>query len=379
MTVFKTYFKILNKNKFIVILYTVILLVFGGFNMQTSEKSLSFTPTKPTIAIVNEDSNEGITKGLIEYLKKNTDNSQIKDNLDDALFYQDIDYIIYIPKNYHEDFMNGKNPSINIKTSGNYSGEFANMLVKRYLSIANIYRERITNEEELVNTIFETLNSQVEIEFTSKVDTNKVSRASFYFNFASYSILACLIYVICLIQSIFNNIDIRKRNIISSSNYKKNNHILLLSNIMYAFILWLFYVIMSFILIGKIMFSNYGLILALNSLLFTLCATTIAFFIGSIVSNKNAISGIVNVVALGSSFLCGAFVPVEFLPDSVLTIAHVLPTYYYINSNEILKNIEVFNLDTLKPIIINMLIIVGYISLFIIITNVVSKKKQKIG
>ena len=33
MTVFKTFFKILNKNKFIVILYTVILLVFGGFNM----------------------------------------------------------------------------------------------------------------------------------------------------------------------------------------------------------------------------------------------------------------------------------------------------------------------------------------------------------
>ena len=379
MTVFKTYFKILNKNKFIVILYTVILLVFGGFNMQTSEKSLSFTPTKPTIAIVNEDSNEGITKGLIDYLEKNTENSQIKDNLDDALFYQDIDYIIYIPKNYLEDFMNGKNPSINIKTSGNYSGEFANILVKRYLSIADIYRESITNEEELVNTISETLNSQVEIEFTSKVDTNKVSRASFYFNFASYSILACLIYVICLIQAIFNNIDIRKRNIISSSNYKHNNRILLFSNIIYAFILWLFYLIMSFILIGKIMFSNYGLILALNSLLFTLCATTIAFFIGSIVSNKNAISGIVNVVALGSSFLCGAFVPVQFLPDSVLTIAHILPTYYYVNSNEILKNIEVFNLDTLKPIIINMLIIVGYICLFIIITNIVSKKKQKIG
>ncbi|MBQ9318524.1 MAG: ABC transporter permease [Bacilli bacterium] len=379
MTVFKTYFKILNKNKFIVILYTVILLVFGGFNMQTSEKSLNFTPTKPTIAIVNEDSNEGITKGLIDYLEQNTENSQIKDNLDDALFYQDIDYIIYIPKNYHEDFMNGKNPSINIKTSGNYSGEFANMLVKRYVSIADIYRESITNEEELVNTISETLNSQVEIEFTSKVDTNKVSRASFYFNFASYSILACLIYVICLIQAIFNNIDIRKRNIISSSNYKHNNRILLFSNIIYAFILWLFYLIMSFILIGKIMLSNYGLILALNSLLFTLCATTIAFFIGSIVSNKNAISGIVNVVALGSSFLCGAFVPVEFLPDSVLTIAHILPTYYYVNSNEILKNIEVFNFDTLKPIIINMLIIVGYICLFIIITNIVSKKKQKIG
>ena len=180
-------------------------------------------------------------------------------------------------------------------------------------------------------------------------------------------------------QSIFNNIDIRKRNIISSSNYKKNNRILLLSNIIYALILWLFYLIMSFIIIGKIMFSLYGLILAINSLLFTLCATTIAFLIGNLVTNKNAISGIVNVVALGSSFLCGAFVPVQYLPDSVLNIAHLLPTYYYINSNEVLKNIEVFNINTLKPIIINMLIIIGYIVLFIILTNIISKRKRKIG
>ncbi len=379
MTVFKTYFKILNKNKFIVILYTAILLVFGGFNMQTSEKSMNFTPTKPAIAIVNEDSNEGVTKGLTDYLKKNCDIPKVDSNLDDALFYQDIDYIIYIPKNYHDDFMKGNNPQISIKTSSNYSGEFANMLVYRYLSIASVYQESIIDEYELVNVVNNTLDSDIEIEFTSKVDTNKVSRASFYFNFESYSILACLIYVICLILSIFNNIDIRKRNIISSSNYKKNNRILLLSNIIYALILWLFYLIMSFIIIGKIMFSLYGLILAINSLLFTLCATTIAFLIGNLVTNKNAISGIVNVVALGSSFLCGAFVPVQYLPDSVLNIAHLLPTYYYINSNEVLKNIEVFNINTLKPIIINMLIIIGYIVLFIILTNIISKRKRKIG
>lgn len=379
MTVFKTYFKILKKNIFIVILYSIILLVFGGFNMQTSEKSLNFTPTKPNIAIVNEDSNEGITKGLIDYLKKNSDISKVDNNLDDALFYQDIDYIIYIPKNYHEDFMKNNNPQISIKTSSNYSGQFAHMLVKRYLNVANIYREANVAEGELVNLVNNTLDSEIEIEFTSKVDTNKVSRASFYFNFESYSILACLIYVICLIISIFNNMDIRKRNIISSSNYKRNNHILLLSNIIYALILWLFYLFISFILIGKIMFSLYGLIFAINSLLFTICATTIAFFIGNLVTNKNAISGIVNVVALGSSFLCGAFVPVEFLPTSVLNIAHLLPTYYYVNSNEVLKNIEVFNLKTLKPIVVNVLIIIGYIILFIILTNIVSKKRRKIG
>ena len=36
MTVFKAFFKIVNKYKFTILLYTVILIIFAGFNMQTS-------------------------------------------------------------------------------------------------------------------------------------------------------------------------------------------------------------------------------------------------------------------------------------------------------------------------------------------------------
>ena len=378
MTVFKTFLKILNKNKFIVILYTVILLTFGGFNMQTSDKGLSYTKELPSISIVNQDETIGITKSLINYIKKNSKDPKIKeDNLDDALFYGDTNYIIYIPKNYHNDIMN-KDIELEIKKSSNYNSEYADMLVKRYLKLLNIYKNSISDEDELVTVIDKTLEENVSVEFKSQID-NKLNRVAFYFNFESYSLLACLIYVICTILSVFNNINIRKKSIISSTNYKKINRILLLSNILYALILWLFYLIVSIILLGNIMFSTYGLIYSINSLIFTICATTIAFLIGSIVTNKNAISGIVNVVALGSSFLCGAFVPMEYLPNSVLNMAKVFPTYYYIKNNEMLKNIVEFNNSNINEIMKNMFIMVIFIILFIVITNIISKKKRKIG
>ena len=95
--------------------------------------------------------------------------------------------------------------------------------------------------------------------------------------------------------------------------------------------------------------------------------------------NKEAINGIVNVVALGSSFLCGAFVPAEWLPDAVLKIAHVLPTYYYINSNDRLKMLEVVSFESLKPIILNMGIIVIFILVFVALSNIVARKKRKLG
>lgn len=382
MIVFKTFLKILNKNKFIIILYTVFLIGFGGFNMQTSDNSTNFVASKPDIMIVNYDEEKGITKDLIKYITDNSNIIELNNNeeaINDGLFYRDVNYVIYIPENYGKDFMDGKNPEINIKSTGDYQSSFAEMLLSRYIKVANIYQKSIKNEDELISKINETLSKQIEVEITSKLDTDSLAKATFYYNFASYSILACLVYVICLILSSFKDIKIQKRTIISSTNYRKLNRQLLLSNSLFSIILWGVYVALSFVLIGDVMFSNQGIIYLINSFIFTMCATTIALFIGNLVSNKNAINGIVNVIALGSSFLCGAFVPMEWLPDGVLKIAHILPSYYYISSNESLKTLEVFNLETMQPIITNMIVILGFSIIFIILTNIVSKRKQKIG
>lgn len=381
MTVFKTFLKVLNACKVPIIMYTVFLIGFGGINMQTSDNSTSFVASKPDVYIVNNDEDKGITKDLINYIENNSNVIKLKNNdeaINDALFYRDVNYIIYIPENFREDFLNNKNPKIEVKSTGDYQASLAEMMLNRYMKVANTYNKSLDDENEIISKINDTLSKDIKIKITSKLDTDKLSKVSFYYNFANYSILAGCVYVICLILSSFKSENIRKRTIISSTNYKEYNKKLLLSNGLFALCLWFFYVVLSFILLGTIMFSMHGLIYMLNSFVFSLCALSIAFLIANLVSDKNAINGIVNVVALGSSFLCGAFVPMQFLPDTVLKIAHVLPSYWYIKSNELLTSIEVFNMETLKPIFINMLVILVFTVVFIIITNVVSKKKQRI-
>ena len=375
MTIFKTYLKILNKNKFTVILYTVILLAFGGMNLKTKDNNMNFQAVKPDIMIINKDEEKGITKDLINYLKENCNVIELEKNeekINDALFYREINYVIEIPENYNENL----DKEIITKSTGDYQASYAEMILKRYLETLNIYRA--TNEEDLINKIHETLDKKVEVEITSKLDTDALYGMSFYHNFESYSILACTIYVICLIQSVFNNEKIRKKNIISSTDYKKINKTLLLSNCLYALVVWLFYTLMSFILIGNQMYTTHGIIFIINSLLFTMSATALSFLIGTIITKKEAISGIVNVIALGSSFLCGAFVPVEYLPETVLKIAHIFPTYWYIQNNEITRKLEIINKNTIGPIFINWIVIIIFIIVFIILTNIISKRKQKI-
>lgn len=382
MIVFNTFWKVINKYKGTIILFTVMLVAFGGINTTSSNSTVDFTNSKPDIAIVNKDENKGLTKNLISYLKKNTNVKNIKNEeeaLDDALFYREVNYIIYIPKDYHNDVLSGKTPEIDIKTVGDYTSSLAEMLLTRYLKIQSIYSKNISNEQELVKAINQNLTKTAEITITSKIDTSKTSKVSRYFNFASYSIMFIIIFVICMVSASFNEKTIKKRTIISSMNYKTHNKYILRASFIYSSLVWLLYMILGVVLFSSTMLSIRGLIYSLNAFIFTFSSLTLALLLSTLINDKNAVNGIVNVIALGSAFLCGAFIPTEWLPESVITISRIFPTYWYVNSNDLLTNLQSINMTTLKPILINMLVVIIFSVTFIILNNLVAKKKQKVG
>lgn len=382
MTVFSTFWKVINKYKGTIILYTVMLIVFGGINMTTNDTGVDFTSTKPDILIVNNDKDSEITKNLVKYMSDNANIVSVKDNeeaRDDALFYRDISYIIYIPKDYGIDTLNDKDVELEIKKVDTYDAALAEMMLSRYVETQNIYLKTNISESELINNINESLKDKTNVEIVSKLNTDKLTKVSRYFNFASYSIMAVTIYIICLVITSFHEQSVNKRIIISSMNYKEHNRLLLLASSMYTLVVWILYTILGFVILGSELFTLRGLLFIGNEFIFTFCCLTLSLLISSLCYSKVAVSGIVNVVALGSAFLCGAFIPPEMLPSSVIKIAHILPTYYFINSNEILKSLEVINISNLHEAFINTIIMLLFSILFIIINNIVTKKKRVIA
>ena len=378
MTVFNTFWKVINKYKGTIILFTVMLIAFGGINTTTSNTSLDFTNNKPDIVIINNDQNKGLTKNLIAYLKENTNVKDIKDEeeIDDALFYRQVNYIIYIPKNYRNDILSGINPKIDIKTTDDYDSSLAEMILKRYLQTQEVYSKTTSNEQELIEKINTNLKTKSEVSITSTVNTDKTSKVSGYYNFASYSIMYTIIFIICMVLASFNEKTIKKRTIISSMNYKTHNKLILKASFLYSIIVWLLFMILGIILFPDTVISLRGLIYTINAFIFTFASLTLALLISSLSSNKNAITGIANVVCLGSAFLCGAFIPSTWLPETVIKISRIFPTYWYVNSNDLLSSLEKINLNSLEPIIINMLVVLLFSLIFIVLTNIISKKKQ---
>lgn len=379
MTVFKAFWKIVKKYKVTVILYTVMLIIFGGISISSGDNGFKYIDSKPRIYVVNNDLNNKLTENFISYLNKNSDLIKIKDNkVDDAIFYKDIDYVIYIPELYGSNVLNGLNPILDIKKNDSYDSALAQLLVEKYIKVQNVYANMYSDENIIVDAINDNLNSSIDVDISSSINISKTSKMTSYFNYASYSILAIIIYIICLVLFCFKNKDVSKRILVSSTNVSKHNKLLLLSSLLFCIINWILFVLLGVIIIGRSLFSIRGIIYIFNMLLFIFNSLTFAFFISSIFSNKNAIVGIVNVVALGEAFLCGAFVPVEWLPSFVVTIAHIFPTYWYINTNNLLGNIDIINLTIIKPIIINSLVIICFMVLFIILNNIILKKQKSI-
>lgn len=376
MIVFKTILKILNKLKGMLILYTFMLVMITFIN-QTSNNETSFLESKPSIAIVNEDDSL-ITNDFIDYMDKHCIIKNLAPkNIDDALFYRSINMVVYIPKDFGENLLSN-NVTLEYKASGDEASAYTKMLIEKYIKTVLIYKDYYS-DEELINHVNNLLKLDANVEVKTKLETSKLERMTRYFNFLNYALLAGSVYCISMILASIKEEKVKKRTIISSFDYKKYDRIVLGTLSIVIFGMWLLYMLLSIILFKNTIFTSNGLAYILNSFVFTIASLCIGYLIGNITQNKNAIAGIINVVALGSSFLCGCFVPVEYMPDYALKIAHIFPTYYYVSNNEIIKTIEAFNPTLIKSLLKNGFVIVLFSLLFILLTNYISKKKQIIN
>jgi ABC-2 type transport system permease protein len=151
---------------------------------------------------------------------------------------------------------------------------------------------------------------------------------------------------------------------------------MILGNVSFAVITWFIMIFASFVMNGSYMFTVNGQLLLLNSFVFTMAALSISFLIGNLVKSRGAMSAAANVVSLGSCFIGGVMVPQALLGKTVLKIASFTPAYWYVRANNQIVNITSYNMSNLQPVIICMLIILGFAAAFLAVTISVIKQKR---
>lgn len=381
MPVFKCIFKIINKSKVTLIVYICIFtaIVFMIASSVASDNTGEYSESPVPIAIVDRDGSK-LSKALTEYLSERHKPVDLNDDvneLQDALFYRNVEYILFIPKNFEKDFINGGNSALeNVKLPGSMSGVYIDIQIDRYITTLKAYTDAgYMLEETLANTA-EDLKLGVEVEMIGAQQSD-VTVSDFYFQYLGYILLSLVISALGPVLIVFNRRDLMQRTECSSFSSRKRNNQKILGIIIASVGIWLILMIFALIAFDNITLNMvYGLQI-LNSLALLLVSIMIALLTGNFIKGASSLAAFNNAITLGMSFLCGVFVPQELLGEGVLAFSKFLPVYWFARNNDMLAVASDLNPPDMQVFIEGIIMQVCFAAAIFSVSLVLGRQKNR--
>lgn len=380
MTIFKTYFKIVKANAIWIFLWIAITIGITVLNLSVNKKNTdSFKDFKPKLAVIDEDKTS-LSKNLTSYLEGKSKLIKVendKTKIQDALFSNDASVIFIIPKHFSKDFMENKNPQIIKKVASETPGVYAESLVNKYLNNYKIYIDLGYSDEEANKLVISDLNTHVDIKKYQK-GKDMANLIAIYYNFIAYTMLSITIIGIGNIIITFNKKNIKNRTLISGTKASKLNFNLFLANTIFALTIWIIYIIVSLVIFKGEVINDLGKWFIINSLFYTLAAASMSQLLGLCTDSVEIISALSTVIPLALAFISGTFIPAEVINKNILNFSKISPMYWYINNCNKISNISSFNSKEIKPLLMNIYLMLGFAFVFLLLSLIIYKHKSKL-
>lgn len=380
MQVFKYYFKLAGAMRGSIMIF-VGTFVFANvaMMMQIPNGQTSFSIQKPNVAIFNHD-DDVFARGLTNYILQNSVSVSVADTAEarkEAIYFQTVDALYEIPTHFSEDFFAGKQPQITVTRGSGQGAAQADALVSNYLRLAEPRMLSGINQQTTVDGIVADTAKQVTVVTKRTANLTDVGKSMYFMNMLVYIILGLNIMIISTVMLLFNRDMIRRRNIVSGLPGRSATLQLLAGNAVFSFGIWLILMAVAAIMTPGAMFSPYGALYATGSFIFSVVGLAIGFMVGTLVQNRRTIPGITNVLSLGMSFLCGVFMPQQFLGGSVLAVAKTLPAYWYVHANGLIAGLSDITMTTLQPVFIDLAITLAFAVAIFAATFIIAGMRRK--
>ncbi|QHQ62806.1 ABC transporter permease [Anaerocolumna sedimenticola] len=384
MQVFNLYFKLLKSVAPALIIYAVIFVILIFIISTDQAQNIThFEETKIDTALVNYDEDSIFSKNLINYLSNYCnfkDYGDDEDNLADALFFRQVEYILTIPYDFGEDFYYGKDVAVEKRAipDGVYNSS-VDHAINNYLNTARNYLRNLPNisEEELVSYVNQDMQEKTEVTIANfEKQDNNFSFYNRYFNTASYIILSSCLIGVGMIMLTFHNVHILRRNMVTPMTHKDMNLQLIGGNLIFVLTHDILFALFGFIINDDKSVTGNLILFWLNMIVYSISALSISYFMAVVIKNKQVNDIMAYVLPLGFSFISGAFIPQFILGDSVLKLASFTPVYWFVKGNDTIALLTDFNGNFLSKIYAYMLIQVGFAAAIFSLSLVVSKNRK---
>ncbi|HHX86713.1 MAG TPA: ABC transporter permease, partial [Firmicutes bacterium] len=299
----------------------------------------------------------------------------------DALFYRKVEYIAIIPRGFSEAYMSGSDCAIQkVIVPDSTSSYYVDMSIDKFLNTIRLHRVygRGESRVHLVTAAIADLAFNTPVTMKSPGGANGYRHGySYYFAYCAYALLAMIMTGVSSIMIAFNEPDLYLRNLSAPLPRRNMSLQLAAGHGVFALGCWGILVVGGLILNGKSLIDS-GLagLFSLNTLAFAVVSASIGFLAGGFVKNHSAQAGVINVTALGMSFLGGVFVPQSIMSKPVLAVAKFLPSYWFIRANDAIGELSRFTVDSLDLIYGSILVQLGFAVAIFSVTLLLGKERR---
>lgn len=381
MQVFKAFFMIANRNKMSVIVYIGIFfaltLMLSGAG-QKNDKT-QFSQTSLEIAVDNKDQGE-LGEGLVKYLsEKNNikDMPEEREELLDAMYYEELDYVLVIPEDFSRLFMERKRNQLLEGTivPGSTVASLAETEISQFLNILAMYADSGYQQAEAVKMTLKIMQEESKVEFLDAYGEKGKEPVLYYLQYLPYIFICVMIISLGLVLMVFSKKDIDARNKCSAMSFTSRNLQMILGSIILMIMEYVLFMGMAVILYPEYMLSIRGVLSWANAFAFMLLSLSLAFLIGSLAKSIEILNMCSNVIGLGFSFLGGIFVPLEMIDSNIKKISKFIPSYWYTISNDAISRID--NIKQAGPVIQNILVLLGFTAAILSAALLVKRMKAR--
>ena len=343
MTVFKGYMKVIRQSRWLILMYVAIFFACTLLMQSAAGKTeKSFQAESLKIGIADEDGGT-FAMALRTYLDNFHEVIPLENDISamqEKLFYRDVEYIIRIPENFYQKcIVSGEKLPVTT-VPDTYSGIYVDQQINSFLNNARTCQAAGFTEKEMADALVKDI--PVKVELDTSMGSGETPQYIYYFRYVPYLALALLGFVIGNVLLVFRKKGLKHRMLASPVSSRRQALEGILCMIVTGTALFVLIILVALIWYGKELCANgnWGY-LVMNTAALFFVAVSIAYFSGSLVTNKDALTGTMNIISLGMCFLCGVFVPLDYFSTGVKNVSQFLPVYWYETANEILGEFTV--------------------------------------
>ena len=335
MQVYKLFLKVLKKRLLPAILFTGIFILILFSISSSSSQTETYKPSELRLAIFDED-NTAASKLAVKYISKGDEIVKLEnddDKLLDALYYTTIHYAITVNEGFEQKLSRGETDDLfTVRyVHENYSNALADSKMNEYVKTVSAYIKTGQDIETASKSAAKTLAVHTKVSYQQDTRSSE-EMLSFFFQYLPYVLFSAVLSSLGPVLIILNKKEVKDRTHCSSIKPSQETLGKILGAVTFVCAVWAVFMIAGLYKFGSAYTGKVGYAVA-NSVIYAAFSAGLSILVSALVSNDNVLNVIVQIFGLGSSFLCGVFVPQEFLGSGVLTAARVLPAYWYIRAN----------------------------------------------